>query len=815
MFNLDFIGKEEEKKTVQKKKSSAKGINLEKIPGNLILALVFLLPIFFLPLSVSSLASAKMFLIYILVLIPIIVLLFTNLKKDKINIPWNLLGLSLVLIPVVYIIAGVFSDNVSISFLGRDLALDSVVAILTFFGLMVVTILTLGKKTHQVLYLYLILFLSSLIIVVFQLLHLLIPMIPTLGFFGVPISTTLGKWNDLGFFSTLIVMLSAITIDQVKLIKSVKTWLYITFILNLLLVIIVNFTLFWYILGIFAVVYFVYQLFNSDKEEGKKTKSFSKLSIIIFIISVLLLISGGNLENKISSFLNINHLEARPSFVGTMSIAGDTLKESPILGSGPATFELQWPKYRPQSILTTTFWNNDFRYGFGFIPSFLTTTGILGILTWLFFFVMLIFYSVKAFLNKPKDSNDRFVLFSSFIGTITLWVITIFYLPSATLIALTFLFTGIYIVSLSNLGLLKTKKITAVEEGKGAMIFTLISIALIIFVILVGYKMSTKFVAQVYFQKSVSQLTQPLDGSNIEANILRAAKLDPTDTYFKSAAQINAAKLEGLVVAANNGEDISREEARLLVNTVIANYNQAIEYAPGNYNNYLGLANFYRSLVLLGTEGVYDLSKSSYGRALELKPDNPLIYLEAARLELLNQNNDLAMLTIEKALELKPNYSDAAFFVAQLEINRGRANQALAVLNRVSNTTPNDPTMFFQIGVLSHGLEKFDESVAALERSVGLNSGFQNARYFLGLSYYEVGKVGDAVVQFEILQNLNPNNTEVELILNNLKNGNAPFTGAQPPIVEPEEKEELPLDDTVEEVEEEISEEVIEEEKEE
>ena len=57
---------------------------------------------------------------------------------------------------------------------------------------------------------------------------------------------------------------------------------------------------------------------------------------------------------------------------------------------------------------------------------------------------------------------------------------------------------------------------------------------------------------------------------------------------------------------------------------------------------------------------------------------------------------------------------------------------------------------------------------------------FSNAKYFLGLSYYRMDRVEEAIEQFEDLLILNPDNAEVEAVLQNLRAGNDPLQGVGP-----------------------------------
>jgi tetratricopeptide (TPR) repeat protein len=71
--------------------------------------------------------------------------------------------------------------------------------------------------------------------------------------------------------------------------------------------------------------------------------------------------------------------------------------------------------------------------------------------------------------------------------------------------------------------------------------------------------------------------------------------------------------------------------------------------------------------------------------------------------------------------------------------------------------------------------------VLALERAVALNPVYANARYFLGLSYSKLGKVKEAITQFEQISATNPDNSEVKTILSNLRAGKAPLPSNDQP----------------------------------
>jgi tetratricopeptide (TPR) repeat protein len=157
----------------------------------------------------------------------------------------------------------------------------------------------------------------------------------------------------------------------------------------------------------------------------------------------------------------------------------------------------------------------------------------------------------------------------------------------------------------------------------------------------------------------------------------------------------------------------------------------------------------------------------------------------------------MAIEEIKKAIELKPNYIDAVFLLSQIQVEKGQINEAIQSIQSGIQVDPSNPNLRFQLGLLYYNQEKFNDASALFEDAIRYSPAFANAQYFLGLSYYKNNRTLDAISVFENLNSQIPNNSEIQLILNNMKGGQDPFYGAQPPLdTAPEEREELPLEDS-------------------
>jgi tetratricopeptide (TPR) repeat protein len=118
----------------------------------------------------------------------------------------------------------------------------------------------------------------------------------------------------------------------------------------------------------------------------------------------------------------------------------------------------------------------------------------------------------------------------------------------------------------------------------------------------------------------------------------------------------------------------------------------------------------------------------------------------------------------------------------QLDVAKNDIPSAIAAAQSAIETSPSSASLWFELGLLYYSKGDTADAMLVLEQAVKLQSNYANAQYFLGLSYAVQGRLPDAIAQFEDLAKTNPNNAEISLILNNLKAGKPPFTGAQPPV---------------------------------
>lgn len=515
--------------------------------------------------------------------------------------------------------------------------------------------------------------------------------------------------------------------------------------------------------------------------------------LIVSIISLMFLLPG-SLGGILSSKLGISNIEARPSWSATYDIARDTIKSNPILGVAPGRFSNQWLLLKPVGVNQTLFWNTDFDFGIGTIPSFVVTTGILGMFAWLVFLILFVYKGGKSLFIKYEEEHSMFVSVSSFMAALYMWIVAMFYVPNIVNFSFAALFTGIFVALLIKEKVVKSVKLSFVKDPRVGFISVLILISLIILSIVTTYLLTQRFMSNYSFNRSLVAFNIEGDIDSAERYMLKSVALYEHDIYYRALSEIQITRLGQILSSGNQNEDIVRAQFQAALGNVINSARSAVDFDSTNYANWISLGRVYESVIPLNIEGSYENAIASYNQALELNPNSPSMYIILARTELAKADTEKAKEFIGQALVLKSDYTEALFLLSQIEARSGNIDEAIAQVEKASFIAPNDIGVFFQLGLLRYQDKDYAGAVSALERAVILNPVYANAKYFLGLSYYNEGRRDEAIAQFKDVLFLNPDNVEVGQILSNLKNGYKPFS-ATPPVEPPEDRDELPVEE--------------------
>jgi len=757
----------------------------------IIIALAFLMPLFFLPVSGFSLGLAKATLLQVGVSVAVLLWLIARLRDGSLSFPKTYVLLAALLVPVVTLISALFSDAVSVSVFGLGGETTTVIA-LTFFFLFFFLSAQLIQSAKRVFAVLAALAASALLLGLYEIIRFFAgPETLSFGVFNSIVANPVGKWNDLSIFFGLATILSLFAIDRGVVRGLARLGLYALLVLSLFFLIVTGFTLSWVLVGIFALMFFVRGLITTRQIGGR----IPVISLIISIISILFLLPGNALPQFLSDQFNISQVEVRPSWGSTLEVTKATVSEDPILGVGPNRFTNQWLMHKPDGVNNTFFWNTEFNYGIGIVPSLVVTVGILGLLAWLVFLGWFVYVGSRSLvaLTTPNNKLAQFG-FVSFLIALFLWPVAIFYVPSFSLMALAFLFSGITIGVLTQTGGVKTAYISFSNNPRAGFVAVLLLVILIIVSVVSSYFFAQRALAAWSFGGGLEEFNQG-NTARAEQKINQAISLYAHDSYHRTLAQVRINRLNAVMSQQGGNQEELRTQFQSLLGNAITSARNATEYDSTRYQNWITLGNVYRAVVPLEIEGAYERANESYGEAEKLNPKGPSVGVVRARLDIARGNLGSARGHLQDALSLKRNYTEALFILSQIEAQQGNINEAITQTERASVTSPNDFGIFFQLGFLRYQNEDYQQAISALERAVRLNPVYANAKYFLGLAYNQTGRTQEAIAQFSDVQALNPNNAEVKKILENLQAGRDPFASIVPPEEPPEERDELPVDD--------------------
>ena len=628
---------------------------LEKAAFWVALITSFLMPILVVPSPILSIGLTKNLLLSVGTIVALILWLISRLKEGTFLFQKTWLAPAGILLALVSLISSFFSSSFTSSFIGDGASIDTFSTI--FISVILMLLISQVVSTRRQILLFFGAFFTSLFVVgIFQIVRLAFGVdFLSLGVLGSNTSNLIGKWNDLGIFFGLGVLLSLLSIEFLKTSRLIRVLFYTALLVSLFFLVLINFVAVWVTVGILAFVLLVYILSSSGNTENQSAnRRISGVALLIVALSLVSIISGNSIGNVVSSTFGVGQVEARPNWAATLDIANTTIKKSPLLGVGPNRFFEQWLLHKPEGINETAFWNIDFNFGIGYIPTTLTTSGVLGALSWLLFVLLFLWIGIKVLFAPISGRINKFLLTSSYFGALYLWIFMFIYIPNIVIFSLAFIFTGLFISSATKAGLSKTYTFNFIQNPRLNFSSVLVSIVLVIASATAGYFIIQRYVASAFVGSGLQQLVVAGDIDRAERDIERGISLNrSSDIFFRTLTDVKIAKLNALLQNADAEEEKVRGEFQNILAGALESARSAVQIDTANYANWVSLGRVYESIVPLQIEGAYQSALDVYEQALANNPHAPGIYLTLARLEVTKGDNDTARARLADALAEK------------------------------------------------------------------------------------------------------------------------------------------------------------------
>ncbi len=771
---------------------------LEKVIVTILLGLVFLMPIFFLPSSGISSAFSKNILLFAIVVSALTLTFALWLKRGTITFPKNPIFAAVFFLASVSVFSSFLSGSFSNSFFGLGWEITTSLALLELCLLLFLFAIFFRTK-ERLFYAFVALVISSLIVFLFQISQFIFPNLTDFAWFSANKTANLiGSWIDFGIFSGIITVLSLVTLEKLPHIgKGARGMLYFFLITALFFHSMVFYSSSWAILGVIALVISAMNFVGRTNRTSAENvliikKRILSPSFFVVILSFFLIFAGQSVNVKLFELFNMPPIQdVKPSWSGTYHVSrglfadkSSILNKEVFFGVGPNRFFIPWQKYRPKEVNYTPWWSVDFNEGVGTIPSALISSGIFGFLAWISFLFLFFFGGLRA-LRKGLKKTSAFVQYAaaaSFVAALYCWVVIFLNTVGAVPFTFAFVFTGLFLGALSAGGVPQVRDYHYSQNPKIGFVLAGVLLLLIGVSLFLGYHIIER--TRSFFAYRDARLSRDIgDLEKAGTEFKKAVLLAPNDAYYRSFSDFNSYWIEQLILRTDISPDEIRSQFKANFQTSIENANHAIVLDSANYQNWLALGNAYATLVPLGIKNISDQSytqaKIAYEQAAILSPFNPQIPYLLTKLALSKNQPDEARNYAKRVLDLKNDYTDASILLSLTEESQGRLNEALAIMERASVTNSSDPAIIFRLGYLRYKNGNYGEAVTTLEKAVKAVPDYANAKYFLGLSYFEFGRIGDAVKEFTDIEGLNPGRADIAQIISNLQGGYAPLSAPQ------------------------------------
>lgn len=607
-----------------------------------------------------------------------------------------------------------------------------------------------------------------------------------------PAFSVVGSYNDLAFLLGLGVIGTLITMRFLDVSLRTSRALMISGVASLFLLALAHSTLVWILVALVSLGLFVEAVMHRGSrssgadldevtvmDEAPLESDEGNHSIImplgVLAVSLFFLI-GGTLGGALANALHVNVLNVRPSWQSTFSVANHAYSVSPVFGSGPTTFGAEWLKYRDATLNSTVFWNLDFTSGIGFIPTSLVTTGIVGALAWLLFFGLFKFLGLRMLLrNTPQDPFIRYASIISFVGMLYLFSIAFFDLPGTLVVALAFVFAGLFASTMRFGSGSQQWGIMFARSPRIGFVIVFTLTLLLLSSVVAAYTLVGRGLAVTQLMKASAALNAGnLDAADAAAQ--SSLSFAPSAAAYQLQASVANARLNVIAGSTTMEKTAAQQAYQTALSAGINAALTATNLEPSNYQNWLALGNLYAQAVPLGVSGAYESAKTAYDKAQVLNPTNPQIPYILAQLDIAHSDTKAAKEDLKKAITLKQDYTAAIFLLSQLEVRDGNVKEALAAALAAAYFTPNNPNILFQVGILYAAQNDLANAQAALAAAVGANPQFANARYFLSAVYAKQGDMTNALKEMQAIADLSAENAAaVSTQIASLKAGKSPF----------------------------------------
>ncbi len=781
---------------------------MNKIINFLIYALIFALPIFFLPFSFEFYVFNKLFLLFFVVSLLFVLTLGKFIRDDELRIARTPVDWFLLAFVVFSFISSFLAParlSAFLGFYGRFSGSFAEIFLLALFWWLVVQNFSDARETK--------IKITALVIPLVLISNLFLALFSVFALFNLgsffPSNAVVKFFQSLfvspaGFalqgmaiysagmlvFLISVILLSKVSSDNLFTKKGWVVFCWFLLFVNFAYLVLIDFWAAWVIViigtGIFLGFVIVERFF---RERG------NWLTLPLLIVFLSLAFLGLDIHKFLSIRISQEVLLAFPTSLKTIVSA---FFANPIFGSGPGSFWYDFSSYKGEEFLASSFWNLRFVKSHSAFLENISSLGVLGFLAMVAFFG--VFFLVSYYLLKKQRSdllpnvstsvvsgaryNHYFLLF--FIGASVWFLARILYEDSITLNFYLWLFMALVVIEWGQVkpGIIKIYRFDFKKFREFSVVFLSVFIVLILVILAFWWQSSKIYIAEIYYNKALN------DSITMEARIdyltKAVKKFGFYDIYFMGLSRLY---LSRVMEEANNSK--SADGGQKLQNDVALAVNaakRATEINPASVIVWENIGLIYRDLGSI-TGDAYVWAEDYFKKAILLEPVNPFLYVNLGRIQMIlasagdkinDEKMDEAFVNLKKARSLKEEYLGVYLNEALALENQGKTEEAIASLEDyfrdflalgrgVWQNQSELAEFFFQLGRFYYNQDNLDKAVINFVQALNLSPFHANARYSLALILEKQNKIDEAIQQLEIVLKLNPDNEALKNKIEELK----------------------------------------------
>ncbi|MBI2003350.1 MAG: hypothetical protein HYS76_02125, partial [Candidatus Wildermuthbacteria bacterium] len=316
-------------------------------------------------------------------------------------------------------------------------------------------------------------------------------------------------------------------------------------------------------------------------------------------------------------------VEIAPSFASEVAIAVSSMKAHPVIGSGPATFALEYARFHSPLLNQTVFWGTRFSTGFSELLDWLVTRGPLGLLSILSLIGAALWMGIRHLKGAETDREDGGTWMIG-LGTLAAFATTVagLWLYPATMVMWMFFWT-----LLAALAVIAGRELTRIPlpstsfSSLGAVFLFLLTLISFFALLFIG---GQKYAADLAYMRGILAFQSGQGADKAGERVFAATNLNPSmDMYWRDLAQLYIAKLNALNSDASLGDEAKKQQMQNAVNNAATAAKQAVGAAGGNVANWHVQGFVFQNLLSVGVSGTYEMAVRSYEQAIAMEPASP------------------------------------------------------------------------------------------------------------------------------------------------------------------------------------------------